>query len=219
VDDGHAPKQLIVEGQDDRQSVVEFMRVHIPGWPQRGKEGAPVRIRLGNSASEILATGYLEASLKSSPLKILGVMLDADGGTKPEERYSSFRQQCESMFPRLPKQMPTDGLAADNGEKKLGLWIMPDNTSEGGLEAFLKHFVPPESNGLWNHAVKCCVEARTLGASYRESHVDKANMYSFLAWQDPPGQSPGNAISRRVLDPYSPTATSFLAWFRTLYGI
>ncbi len=219
MEDEHAPNQLIVEGQDDRQSVVELMRAHIPGWPQRGKANAPVRIRIGNSASEILAAGYLEANLKSSPLRILGVMLDADGGVKPGDRYNSFRQQCQGMFPMLPRHLPRTGLIADHADKRLGLWVMPDNSSEGGLEAFLKHFVPPEASRLWSHAVNGCIEARSCGSLYRDSQLDKAHMYSFLAWQDPPGQSPGNAISRDVLDPHSPNAAPFLSWFRALYAI
>jgi hypothetical protein len=220
VDDEQAPKQLIVEGQDDRQAVVELMRFHVPGWPKQGKVNAPVIIRLGGSVTEILATGSLNLTLKTSPLKILGVMLDADGGTKPSARYDSFRNQCSEIFPNLPKHLPQDGLIADNGEKKLGLWIMPDNTTEGGLEAFLQHFVPPEDRSLWNHAVASCIEAKKCGAKHKEPHhVVKANMYSFLSWQDPPGQSPGNAISRSVLNAHSPSAVPFLDWFRKLYGV
>lgn len=220
MDDSNAPRQLIVEGQDDRQAVVELMRAHIPGWPKQGKLNAPVIVNLGNSVSEILATDYLKTILKTSSLKILGVMLDADGGVKPSARYDSFRAQCEELVPSLPKELPAEGLIADSADKRIGLWIMPDNVKEGGLETFLQHLVQPEDGPLWDHAIASCLEAKKCGAKHREPHhVIKANMYSFLSWQDPPGQSPGNAISRSVLDPHSSSARPFLTWFKTLYGI
>lgn len=219
MDDEQAPKQLIVEGQDDRQAIVELMRCHIECWPKRGKEGAPVIIRLGNSVDEILAPKYLQGVLKTAALNVLGVMLDADGGVKPDDRYASFRHQCVSSFPDLPQNLPKEGLIADNKDKRLGFWVMPDNSSDGGLESFLQYFVPESAKRLWDYANVCCIESRTYGARHREAHIHKANMYSFLAFQDPPGQSPGNAISRSVLDPHSSSVEPFMKWFRALYMI
>jgi hypothetical protein len=219
VDEEDAPRQLIVEGQDDRQAVVELMRHHIDAWPKIGKEGAPVIIKLGGGANGILSNKYLQVTLKTACLQILGVILDADGGIKAEDRYASFRDQCKGMFPDLPKSLPKDGLIANNGEKALGLWVMPDNLSDGCLETFLRTFVPEPAKPLWTYAESYCAESKKFGAPYRDHHVDKANVYSFLALQDPPGQSPGNAISRKVLDPGSPSAEPFLKWFRKLYGI
>jgi Protein of unknown function (DUF3226) len=44
---------------------------------------------------------------------------------------------------------------ADNEEqKRLGIWIMPDNRSEGSLETFLRHLVPDQSEPAWKHAIE-----------------------------------------------------------------
>jgi hypothetical protein len=115
--------------------------------------------------------------------------------------------------------MPQDGLISNNGAKQLGLWIMPDNVSEGGLETFLRGCVPESAKRLWSYTESHCLESRNFGALYRDAHIHKARMYSFLALQDEPGQSPGNAISRKVLDPHSPMAVPFLKWCRQLYDI
>ncbi len=195
------------------------MRYHIASWPRRGKEGAPVIIRLGHSVDEILSNKFLQGTLKTGPLQVLGVMLDADGGVKAEDRYASFRDQCSSLFQHLPRHLPKEGLIAENGDKRLGLWVMPNNSSDGGLETLLEHCVPQAARQLWDYAKYCCVESKKFGAPHRELHIHKCNMYCFLALQDPPGQSPGNAISRSVLDPRAPGAEPFLTWFRKLYGI
>src|SRR6266849_5475655 len=101
-------------------------------WPQPIAL-APVSIEIGSSAEEILRDGYISAKLKQRNLQTLGVMLDAD--TKPQGRYSRIRRQCLGMFPELPGELPATGLVAENDEqKRIGVWIMPDNISEGSIE-------------------------------------------------------------------------------------
>jgi hypothetical protein len=209
-------KHLIVEGSDDLHSVVGLMRAHVT-WPQPVAE-APVWIDIGKSAEEILEAGYLTAKIKTRDLQILGVMLDAD--VKPRGRYERIRGLCSELFPNLPEELPSSGLIADNdSDKRFGLWIMPDNGSEGSLETFLRHLVPDESEPLWKHAVQSVKVAKATGSRCRDCHDAKANLYTWLAWQDPPGQSPGLALTKKILDPQSDSAGAFVKWFRQLYRL
>jgi hypothetical protein len=210
------PKQLIVEGPDDLFSVVGLMRAHV-NWPD-GKENAPVLIEQGGGIDKILERDYLPVVLKTHGLRTLGVVLDAD--TNPQGRYASFRNLCSGLFPELPKEMPKEGLTAENPDhQRLGLWIMPDNTSEGALEIFLRFLVPENSAALWKHAAQSVTTARTLGANCREHHIGRANLYTWLAWQDPPGQSGGRALTQNILDPHSQNSAAFVKWFRDLYQL
>jgi hypothetical protein len=145
-------------------------------------------------------------------------MLDAD--TNPQGRYESIRNLCSGVFSRLPKEMPAEGLIAENADhQRLGLWIIPDNTSEGTLETFLRLTVPDDSAALWAHATESVKTARTLRASCRDCHIEKADLYTWLAWQDPPGQSGGTALTRKILDPHSQSSVPFVKWFRDLYQL
>jgi len=210
------PNQLIVEGSDDLFSVKGLMRARVV-WPEP-KENAPVWIDAAGGVEKILERGYLDTKLTVRGLKTLGVILDAD--TNPQGRYESFRNLCSGFFPDLPREMPTEGLIAENAEHlRLGLWIMPDNTSEGTLETFLHFLIPEESATIWDHATKSVAIARTLGASCRDCHVPKANLYTWLAWYDEPGQNPGTALTRKILDPHSPSSAAFVQWFRDLYQL
>jgi hypothetical protein len=207
------PNQLIVEGPDDLFSVVGLMRAHVV-WPEP-KENAPVWIDAAGGVEKILERGYLDTKLMTPGLKTLGVILDAD--INPQARYDSFRNRCSGIFPGLPQEMPTEGLVAENANaQRLGLWIMPDNVSEGTLETFLRHLVPTDSVPVWEHATKSVATARTLGANCRECHIPKANLYTWLAWHDEPGQSPGIALTRKTLDPHSPSSEAVVKWFRDL---
>ena len=212
----HNPNQLIVEGPDDLFCVVGLVSAHV-NWPE-GKENAPVWIDAAGGASKILERDYLAVKLKTSGPEILGVILDAD--TNPQGRYESIRNLCKGMFPHLPEKMSAEGLIAGNEDRqRFGLWIMPDNASEGTLETFLRFLVPEDSAAIWAHAAESVAAARTLGASCRECRIGKANLYTWLAWQDPPGQSGGTALTRKILDPHSPSSAAFVKWFRSLYQL
>lgn len=210
------PHQLIVESYADLSSVVGLMRAHI-NWPQ-DKDEAPVWIQIGHSVDEILRDGYLSSTLKAHGVQTVGVMLDADD--VPTTRYARIRNLCLRIFPALPVQLPTTGLVVDNDDQqRFGVWMMPDNASEGGLETFLRYLIPDQSEPLWDHATQSVDAARNLGANCRDCHIAKANLYTWLAWQDPPGQQPGIALTRKILNPQSASAAPFIQWFRELYRL
>ena len=210
------PRLLIVEGYDDLRSVVGLMEHHVD-WPN-GRENAPVHIEIGESVEKILKQAYLTAQLKTSNLEAIGIMLDAD--LEQGSRYQQIRTVYLKDFPDLPALMPKEGLIAENKDGvRLGLWIMPDNFSPGIFETFLEHLVPSNAQPIWNHSVEAVSKARTLGAEWKDVQRPKANLYTFLAWQDPPGQSPGISLSRKILDPHCPLAQVFATWFKSLYKL
>ena len=194
--------------------MVGLMRAHIT-WP-KDKNQVPVNIKIGKSVTEILEDGYLSTVLKAPGVKATGIMIDAD--TDPRSRYNSLRAICLGMFPTLPDVLPMSGLIVP-GTMRLGIWIMPDNFSSGSLETFLKFLVPVEAMPIWQHAQASATTARTMGAECRASHVEKSDLFTWLAWQDPPGQYPGRALTKKVLDPKSPNASTFVKWFRDLYQL
>jgi hypothetical protein len=205
-----------VEGKDDLYSVVGLMRGHVE-WPQ-DVASAPVYIRDCDGKEGIFADGFLAAVLKQSGLRALGVLVDADENC--QSCYERVRVRCVSTFPTLPRSIPHGGLIVENADGlRLGVWIMPDNASSGDLETFLRYLVPKEMEPLWMHAVESADSARGLGAPHTVVQVAKANIHTWLAWQEPPGQPLGIALTAKVLDPASAEAQPFVDWFRSLYGL
>lgn len=219
MDDTTNPNQLVVEGHDDLSAIANLMRGYVD-WPagKESKEKAPVYIHIGNGAEEILKEEFLSVFLKGPTLKIAGVVLDAD--SKPRGRYARIRTLCLNQFPSMPLDLPAEGLVVENSQsKRFGVWVMPDNASDGSIETFLKWLIPDSQESTWIHAQQCVEAARKLGCKFKDSHLEKANLYTWLAWQDSPGQSPGIAIAKKILDSQSKTATSFVAWFKNLYKL
>jgi hypothetical protein len=207
---------MIVEGSDDVHSVVSLMRPFVD-WPK--EEAAwPVYIHMGNGAEDILSEGVLVAYLKGSVVRTFGVMLDSDASA--QGRYVSIRNICKGIFPSLPDILPADGVVVENDDKRrFGVWIMPDNSSKGCLETFLRRLVPADSLALWNHSEASVKKAVEIGAHFTEHSWDKAYLRTWLAWQDPPDITPGIALRKKILDPHCVAATSFIEWFKKLYGL
>lgn len=211
-----AAYRMIVEGQEDKFALIELMGHHI-SWPD-DKERAPVWVELGGSADEILKTGYISSKLKESDVSVLGIVLDAD--EEITGRWNQISSLCADLFPTIPDTIPSEGLILENeDEMRFGVWIMPDNNSKGMLETFLAYLVPESSNPVLEYARDTVREAREKGASCRESHIDKAHVHTWLAWQDPPGQPLGRALTKKILDPHNVYAVPFVSWFRKLYRL
>jgi hypothetical protein len=97
---------------------------------------------------------------------------------------------------------------------------MPDNVSRGMLETLLLFCAEGANDPLLKFATKCADESRAAhGAPWREMHRDKALIHTFLAWQDPPGNPFGTAITARMLDPTTERARAFVDWVVTLFGL
>jgi hypothetical protein len=207
---------LLVEGGDDLHSVVGLMRAHIP-WPNtRSGEDKPIFIKHGYGADDLLSPDLIHTELKSPGLKALGIMLDADTDS-PNQRYQRLRQLCLSQFPSMPPNLAPSGLIVEGTDgQRLGFWVMPDNISPGSLETFLRYLVPEHAKPLWQHAMDSVTGARVHGATYRDCDVDKANLYTWLAWQNSPAQSPGRALTAKILDPYAGYAAGFVKWLLEL---
>lgn len=97
---------------------------------------------------------------------------------------------------------------------------MPDNKVSGMLETFLQVLVPSTAEELLDYAKQSCTEAGKLGAKFKPYQLTKAEIYTWLAWQDEPGRQLHQAVQERILDPTSSSeAAGFVAWFRDLFEV
>lgn len=178
------PNRLLVEGEVDKRVIPELMEANGILWGPRARQ-APVFIAPYGGIDNLLRPGSIETELKASGLQALGIVADADDDAIAQWRR--IRDQCLPHFPGLPDELPEAGLIQSHEHGvKLGIWIMPDNCLRGMLETFLAYLVPTASQSLWTYATEAVAEAKTLGAPYRGAHIDKAKIYTWLAWQAPP---------------------------------
>lgn len=210
------PKKLLVEGETDKRVIPYLMERNGVAWPDVPHR--PVDIEPCGSVDEILKPGFVEAFFKESGLEALGIVVDADGDAAA--RWDQLRMSLRRDFAGLPDEIPAEGLRVVHaGKPRFGVWIMPDNRSEGMLEDLLVRLIPSDSTALYEMARNCVGEARSNRAPFKDVHERKAEVYTWLAWQNPPGLRLHEALNHRVLDPTRPESSHFVTWFRELYRL
>jgi hypothetical protein len=208
------PRVLVVEGKDELRVLPELLELAGISWP-KGSE--PVRIEDQDGIENILAPGFIEATLKASGVTSVGIVVDANGD--PVSRWEQIRSRLASSYPDFPVELPATGAVHRAADKpRVGVWIMPDNVRTGMLETLLLALRVGDPV-LHDHARDATGHARTLGAPFRDNHREKAELHAWLAWQDPPGRQLHDAVKSRRLPPAPPVTDTFVAWFRQLFEI
>lgn len=221
-------KKLLVEGASEKRVIPELMEKNGVPWPNQPH---PVFIQPYDGYENLVKSGSIATELKESDLTHLGIIVDADDNdnelldenNKPIKRWQSLRNACLSAIPDLPEILPPTGLihSVPNDIKiiKFGIWIMPDNHNKGMLEDFLAYLVPDESDHLWQFAKNQAQQAKNHGATFKDVHKAKADIYTWLAWQDEPGRQLHEAIKELILNATHPKSHDFVNWFKRLYDL
>ena len=210
------PKKLLVEGGKDKRVIPYLIEANGVTWESGG---APiVHIEDLGGVEEFLKPGFLEAELRASELEVLGVIVDANGDAGA--RWNQVKARYTSEFPELPERIPAGGLVEVHADgQRFGVWIMPDNRFSGMLEDFLAGLIPEDARPLHDFAKEAVSEAAERDAPFRAAHRTKAEIHTWLAWQDEPGKQLHEAVHHRVLDANMPESQPFVAWFRDLYQV
>jgi len=200
---------LLVEGTDDKHVVMHLCNHH----------------QLGH-IDEIADQGGVDKLLSSFPVRLkesdvnaLGVVVDAD--TDMHSRWQSLRHHLSAAgYPDLPEAPIEQGTVLNPPVKtiypKVGIWLMPDNTTNGILEDFLR-FLVPVPNPLLAHAKTSIEQIPASERRFAAKDDAKALMHTWLAWQEEPGKPFGTAIMARYLDADVQQATQFADWLKRLF--
>jgi hypothetical protein len=201
-------KILLVEGSDD-----EHVIKHICGTRNVGV----LNIKTQGSVESLL-DGF-PVRLKESDIEALGLVLDAD--LNLAGRWAGLRQRLATSgyigIPENPEPVGTILTPPPNTLlPRFGVWLMPDNRSEGILEDFLRFLIPAGSE-LFEHARTSVAQIPDGHRLFTEGDLPKALIHTWLAWQSEPGRPFGTAITARFLDPTVAEVDVLVAWLRRLY--
>lgn len=207
---------LLVEGKGEQYSI-PFLMDEYTVWGDKPKDWV-VQIMEMNGVETILKHGTISAASKSPGLRALGVIVDADD--KFIARWERLKQLCGELAEAVPAQLPSQGLIHVTPKGlRIGIWIMPDNSSRGMMETFLARLLSEECKPIWDLSQATCTQARMLEHSHHEVHQDKAKIHTYLAWIEPPGQTLPEAIISKAINAKLPLAKQFADWMMALFRL
>jgi hypothetical protein len=207
--DSKSPYRLLVEGADDKWTIINLLERHGFDWNDESQK------------PWVEDTQGVESLLAAVPTALktfvrLGVVLDAD--VDPAGRWQALRDKARSCGVDLPPAPRVGGVIVPGHRPsaRFGAWLMPDNEAPGALEELVARLVPA-GDPCWPHAGAATTEARVRGAPLAEKDTMKGAIHTWLAWQKIPGQPLGTAIHAQTFRHDSTDAVRFVEWFRDMF--
>lgn len=171
--------------------------------------------------------GDVESLLEAFPVQlkasqegdVVGVVVDAD--ERIDARWRSVHDIFVSAgYENVPEEPFPDGTILDAPWGTLlpraGVWLMPDNRTNGILEDFLSFLVPFPSP-LFEHVTKSVAAIPEPDRLFRPKAEPKAIIHTWLAWQKEPGMPLGKAISAKFLDASVTQVDVLVEWLTRLF--
>jgi len=215
---------LLVEGTDDLHVLAHIFKIHGHEGKITIREQEGVD-RLKKRLNENIFDNLLEdlpVELKGSEVVALGIIVDAD--LKVKYRWQNLANRLKDLkyedVPDLPK---TDGTICEGKDlPKIGVWLMPDNTLPGILEDFVKLLVPDEQKELLQRAIEAVETIPKKERQFVTENSDKtskAQIHTYLAWQERPGVPFGIAIREKFLKADSQHTNNLMKWIEELFDL
>ena len=212
---------LLVEGKADEAFYKEVCRIRelnidVKVAPPRELGGA------FNSKGGVL--DLLPALLNQLPdgrVERLGVIVDADYKSSNGLGYEETFARIATLFGQYgfahAKDSNSSGAifkSADN-LPDIGLWVMPDNQGEGMLEDWIKKVIINTEDELMSAAV--AATQSVVQKKFKSIHVAKAEIATWLAWQEKPGNGLEYTVKMGLLDLNAQHFSAFSNWLQEIY--
>ncbi|MFT6150439.1 MAG: hypothetical protein ACJAUH_003144 [Saprospiraceae bacterium] len=201
------PKQkLLVEGNDDKHIIWALCQ----------------KYKLSHNFDVIDTVGVenifkqIPIRFKQADIETIGIIIDAD--TNIQNRWVSIKNILEKQGLKVPETCPEKGLIVQNDDIKVGVWLMPNNETNGMIEDFIRFLVPSDDKLLpivETHLDN--IESQNLNL-YTDVHRSKALIHSWLAVQETPGTPMGLAITKRYLNTDDENCQVFIDWLKRLFN-
>lgn len=202
--------RIIFEGPDDKHVVMNLLYNHCLGNDRLDSIFTPKEKK---GIDNLIDT--LKEEIKATDLGRLGVILDADTNLANQwARVTRVLDECGCK--EVPPSPSGDGTVVETIDgKKIGIWVMPDNKKDGALEDFLGILIG-EDDSLWPKAQADVNNIPERDRRFKETYLSKAQVHTWLAWQEEPGTRMGETFKKKYLNPEHPQAQAFVDWIKRL---
>jgi hypothetical protein len=210
-------RKLLVEGSHEKHIILALQ----DRWIKESKLTEKIlefkEINEGTGIDDFIKS--LSTHLRQSDIEQLGIVIDADQDIV--SRWRTLQNTLgEAGYQNIPASPEADGtiiLAPENSLlPRLGVWLMPDNESNGILEDFVNSLIPGEDD-LIELAQKAVGSIPEEKIRFSGNSKSKAIIYTWLAWQKKPGAPPGLCIKAQWLNADGPKVGLLMSWLKRLY--
>lgn len=205
--DPNSPRVLLVEGPDDLHVVLQlYLRTY---------EDTDFIIDDKGGVNPLLDS--ISGEVKVDGRRALGIVLDANESIS--DRWADLASRLEEAGITGVPDGPEPGGVCIEGSARLprvGIWVMPDNSSSGELEDFVSRMIP-DGDPVWPLSESYIDGIPADIRKFTDKKAQRAKVYAWAATRTRPGRM-GAAIKEGDLETDGELATTFLEWLRRLFG-
>ena len=191
-----------MEGQDDEHVVRHICERHAVK--------SPFCIVEKGGVDKLLAA--IVPEIKVSGRQALGILLDAN--TNPAGRWDAVKDRLARVDMNLPESLCASGAIIES-RPRVGVWLMPDNTSQGELEDFVVQMIP-NCDPVLPLSQRYITGIPTAARKFSNKKELRAQLYAWLAAREDPRQM-GTAIRAGDLEVDGALCQEFVAWLTRLF--
>lgn len=220
-------QQLIVEGLTDIHVISNLIvakSLTINGYESERRYREEF-VSIGGNKEKALK--QLRVALKRGNIDRLGIIIDADSES-PDAALNTWRSVAAILRQNGYQSVPTtpnpSGTIVNQEDKpQVGVWIMPDNQQSGYLEHFFEQLIDTKDVFLSEATTITEGFVQTNRNRFSPTHLQKAKIRTWLAWQNDPELPMGLALRDYsnlgyiLLD--SPFSDSFIDWLKRTFDI
>ena len=194
---------LLVEGQDDEHVVRHLSDRHeeMPEFCVLDKEG--INNLLQDIGLEILVSGR----------KAVGILVDANDDLNARWSAVSGRLREEGIE---MSGSPKAGGTIQEGSPRVGIWLMPYNTSSGELEDFVSKMIP-DDDPVWPVSQSYIDGIPVAHRKFIGKKIQRAKVHAWLATREDP-RPMGAAVGAGDLQVDGQLSTTFADWLPKLFN-
>ena len=196
---------LLVEGQDDEHVVRHLCLRSQPMPPFHIENKLNVDTLLDSIKQEVRVPGR----------NAVGILVDANDDLNA--RWSAVANRLREGNIEVPRTPEPTGTLIEGTSRipRVGIWLMPDNTSPGELENFVSEMIPND-DPVWPLAKDYIDGIPKSDRKFIEKKVPRAKVHAWLATREEPRKM-GVAIRAQDLHVDGPLSTTFANWLRQLF--
>ena len=198
---------LLVEGPTDKQ-VVGNLRKRF-----RGRRSIPAfDIREMGGVDNLLSV--IEAGIDVPGRRALGILVDAND--TPADRWNAVTERVRRARPDMKPGSPVREGTIIGGSPDVGIWLWPDNRSEGELEDFFAGMIPND-DPVWPLSRQYIDGIPRHCRKFAEKKTTRAQVHAWLATRETPGFM-GSVVGEDDLEVDGELVARFANWLRKLFG-
>ena len=196
---------LLVEGINDKHVVLNLC--------QRCQINQNFTILDRDGIDQLIET--VGAELNAPDRQTVGILVDANDDW--EARWQSITSRLSHAGINAPQKPDPKGTIIDMpGKPRVGVWLMPDNRSNGELEDFICYMLP-DNDPVWPLSKRYIKDIPSTERKFNRNKALRAKLYAWLATRENPKQM-GSAISAHDLSIDGNRCQKFMRWLMELFG-